>query len=402
MTVHICQLANFYGPTSGGIRTAIDQLSMRYALAGHRCSLIVPDARTGVVQRPHRTEYRIAAPLVPGFGGYRMIVEPALVGALLEDLRPDVIELSDKSTLLRPATRARATGAAVVLISHERLDAVLGQRLRWLPGRAGGVVRFNRWIARHVDAVVAASGFAASEFDGLIEPGRLRRISLGIDLDDFRPVTKQARLASSREPGARCPLIVSAVRLSGEKHPGLLVEASRALLAGGIRHRFDVYGDGAMRRRLEAAARRLPMTFHGHVGDRTTLARAMAEADVAVAPGPHETFGLAALEMLASGTPVVVPRSGALPELVTPGTGAVTAMSGEGFADAIRTLLSGSRDEQRDRCRARAEQFGWDHTADDLLAIHEAVVDGVPTAGRPGTPDEPAATDQAAAARSYL
>ncbi len=396
MTVHICQLANFYGPTSGGIRTAIDQLSMRYALAGHRCSLIVPDALTGVVERPHRTEYRIAAPLVPGLGGYRMIVEPALVRALLDDLRPDVIELSDKSTLLRPAIQASAS--AVVLISHERLDAVLGQRLRWLPGRERGVVGFNRWIARRVDAVVAASGFAASEFDGLIEPDRLRRVSLGIDLDDFRPVWPVHR-STVRE--ARPPLIVAAVRLSGEKRPGLLVDASRALLADGIRHRFDVYGDGAMRRRLQSLARGLPMTFHGHVGDRSTLARAMAEADVAVAPGPHETFGLAALEMLASGTPVVVPRSGALPELVTPGTGAISAMDGASFAAAIRSLLSGDRNEQRTRCRARAEQFGWDHTADDLLGVHEAVVAGGLTSGR-GSLDARRSTADQAAARSYL
>lgn len=398
--MHICQLANFYGPISGGIRTAIDQLSVRYALAGHRCTLIIPDDRTRVVERPHRTEYRIAAPLVPGFGGYRMIADSTRVSALLDELRPDVVELSDKATLLRPAIRSRELGAAVVLISHERLDAVLGQRLRWLPGNHRGVVRFNRFVASHVDAIVAASGFAASEFDGLIDDVRLRRISLGIDLDDFSPGTPSPEAVRRR---AERPLIISAVRLSGEKRPDLLVAASRALVADGVDHRWRVYGDGSMRRRLASAADDLPITFHGHCDDRAALATAMADADVAVAPGPHETFGLAALEMLASGTPVVVPRSGALPELVTPGTGTVAALSGESFAAGIRTLLSGNRDRQRERCRARAEQFGWDHTAEDLLAIHVDVVGRrsgrdvaiAPVAGRP-------ADDQAAVARSYL
>ena len=61
-----------------------------------------------------------------------------------------------------------------------------------------------------------------------------------------------------------------------------------------------VVGEGPMRARLERQAARLPVDFTGYIGCRDTVATILASADVALAPGPHETFGLAALEALAS------------------------------------------------------------------------------------------------------
>jgi len=54
------------------------------------------------------------------------------------------------------------------------------------------------------------------------------------------------------------------------------------------------------------------------VANRESLAKLLAAADVVIAPGPAETFGLSALEALASGTPVVVSSRSALPEVGGP------------------------------------------------------------------------------------
>mgnify|MGYP002359049933 CR=1 FL=1 len=59
----------------------------------------------------------------------------------------------------------------------------------------------------------------------------------------------------------------------------------------------------------------------------------VVQADVALAPGPHETFGLAALEALASGTPAVVSRTSALAEILTSDSGATA--DNDPLADAI-------------------------------------------------------------------
>ncbi|MYR56758.1 glycosyltransferase, partial [Streptomyces sp. SID625] len=107
-------------------------------------------------------------------------------------------------------------------------------------------------------------------------------------------------------------------RLSVEKRPGTALDTLQALRRRGERAVLVIAGDGPLRGRLEhrARARGLPVVLLGHVGDRELLSALQASADVCLAPGPAETFGLAALEALACGTPVVASASSALSEVI--------------------------------------------------------------------------------------
>jgi alpha-1,6-mannosyltransferase len=118
---------------------------------------------------------------------------------------------------------------------------------------------------------------------------------------------------------------------------------------------------------LQRRAAGLPVTFLGFVSARTNVAALLATADVVLAPGPHETFGLAALEALASGTPVVVSRSSALPEIVLPGCGSAVADDARAFADAIHRLLDSAEPSRRAAARARAEEFPWSAAVTGML-----------------------------------
>lgn len=169
-------------------------------------------------------------------------------------------------------------------------------------------------------------------------------------------------------------LLVMCSRLSVEKRPGTALDALEALLRRGERAVLVVAGDGPLRARLEQRARerRLPVTFLGHIADRTLLGSLQASADVCLAPGPAETFGLAALEAMACGTPVVASSLSALPEIVG-SAGATAADSGDSFADAVRLLLGRPERGRRQAARARAECFGWDAAVSGFLAAHDAV-----------------------------
>jgi alpha-1,6-mannosyltransferase len=95
-----------------------------------------------------------------------------------------------------------------------------------------------------------------------------------------------------------------------------------------------------------------------------------------LAPGPVETFGLSALEALASGTPVVVHHASALAELVVPGVGLIAAGSGFTFADAVAELLDAAPAQvaaRRAATRARAEGFTWAATVAGFLACHAGI-----------------------------
>lgn len=358
--MHIVQLANFHGPRSGGIKVALDELAMRYVAAGHRCTLVIPGDTTEVEGPPERRVHRIEAPVVPRLGGYRLILDRAVVRNVLANDPPDVIELSDKTTLLGVCRVPRLAGVPVVLISHERLDAVIPGVMGTNRALAAGVRRFNRRVLSRVDAVVAASDFAASEFRGIGDVP-ICQVPLGVDLDCFHPVTRPERDGVLH--------LVAVVRLSPEKQPGLLVEAVADLVRRGAAVHLDVLGDGPMRTALETEAVGLPITFHGHVPDRMRVATFLASADVAVAPGPSETFGLAALEALATGTPVVVPSGGALKELVSHGVGRVAESTGAEFARAILDVSQWPGAATRQRARRHAERFTWERSSGLMLNV---------------------------------
>ena len=93
------QLANFYGPRSGGLRTALHHLGEGYVAAGHEVVLIVPGARRSEEMLPTGA-LRITLPAVaiPCTGGYRA-ADPRRVADVLGGLRPDVLEVSDRLTL---------------------------------------------------------------------------------------------------------------------------------------------------------------------------------------------------------------------------------------------------------------------------------------------------------------
>src|SRR5690242_17433210 len=110
--MRVVQVANFYGPRSGGLRTAVDRLGAEYRAAGHEVFLIVPGPhpsksrlRTGVVR------ITVPAMLIPFTGGYRAVL-PRPVTAILRTLRPDAIEVSDRLTLRSLGNWGRRHGVA--------------------------------------------------------------------------------------------------------------------------------------------------------------------------------------------------------------------------------------------------------------------------------------------------
>jgi alpha-1,6-mannosyltransferase len=120
-----------------------------------------------------------------------------------------------------------------------------------------------------------------------------------------------------------------------------------------------------------AAIERLPISFLGHIGDRDYLSRLLASADVYLAPGPIETFGLAALESLASGVPVVCRDSGAIQEIIHLDSGIALPREPAAWLAAMNFFASAERSQKALKARLRAEQFSWHQTACKLLNLYQ-------------------------------
>lgn len=255
--------------------------------------------------------------VIPGATGRR-----ALAG-LLEELAPDRLEVHDR-TLGWTGRWARERAIPSILVVHDA----------------------PRRLAHSFDTVVCTSEWAAAGLRGL---RNVRHVPLGVDLSRFHPDRCDPALR------AGTPMLI---------HLGRRPERSVATLAElrgrGVPAVLVVLGDRPRRLRAELSVRYL-------VPDGDLLPGLLATADVALAPSPEETFGVAVLEALASGTPAVVSRDGALPEVIGR-AGIAVEDRPAAYADAVESLLG----MDRWKARMQAEQYGWQAAIDKFLRIHRA------------------------------
>jgi alpha-1,6-mannosyltransferase len=368
--LRIVRLANFVTPVSGGLRTALRHLGEGYAAAGHEPVLVIPGPEASDELTPQGRVITLPGPQIPGSGGYRVLARRGPVEEVLDALGPDRLEVSDRTTLRWTGEWARRHRVPAVMVSHESADGVLGT---WgLPAAAArrAADGLNRRTARAYSRVVCTTAWAAAEFER-IGARNVVRAPLGVDLETWHPRFHDPRVRARYADGAAV-LLVMCSRLSPEKRPETALRTLARLRDQGVDAALVVAGEGPLRARLteRAEAARLPVTFLGHVAARPDLAALLASADVVLAPGPVETFGLAALEALACGTPVAVSARSALPSLI--GTAGASADTTGEYAGAVQRLLADPVALRRTRARTRAELFTWPSAVDAFLTAHRA------------------------------
>jgi len=379
--MRIVHVANFYGPSSGGIKTTLHELGKGYLEHGHEFIYIVPGPKYLKEQTPFGLKISLPSITLIGSGGYQVIRSNKQLLTLLEFLNPDRIEVSDRFTLLKVGRWAKKHKVASLVFSHETLDGLVKKYAKAVPDGLGGkfVNWHNKRLARNFDQVIATTNFAASEFER-IKISNLKKVSLGVDLNLFNPQNRDLSLRKELLKGARY-LLIHCGRLSPEKEPSRSVEAVRALTAAGVDVKLIIVGGGPLWKKIRKQSQGLPIEMLGYVANRKMVAAYLAAADITIAPGPLETFCLSALESLASGTPVVASRSSAVGEILNVSSnspaGLVADDDGKSFAVAINNLLRDS--SLRARARAQAESYSWSNTVTSMLAVHGIKVSSTTT-----------------------
>lgn len=217
--------------------------------------------------------------------------------------------------------------------------------------------RLERHVYRRADSVIVLSDafrdIAIQDYG--VQPEKIVVIPPGVDTTKFTP-------GSMREPGTF--RVVCVRRLEHRMGIQVLLEAWRQLIASVPHATLDIYGvgtyAGTLHRLMEEYGLSGSVTFHGRASDRD-IVLAYQSADCSVVPSiALEGFGLAALESLACGTPVVVTDCGGLPAAVSglDATLIVPANVVEALAHRLAEAASG-RLPRRSRCQAYAETFGW-------------------------------------------
>jgi D-inositol-3-phosphate glycosyltransferase len=266
-------------------------------------------------------------------------------------------------------------------IPHVTMFHTLG-RLKQLarPGEPEPALRLEmeRRLIAHADRIIAATEDERSQMIRHCgaTAGQVQVIPCGVDLKLFAPQDKlHAREALNLD--LERPVLLFAGRLDPFKGPDLLLRAAammrekaQIVIVGG-----KLTGDSELRALRE-------LTANLNIGQRVKFlgARLQKEmpmiysaADVSVIPSYHESFGLAAVESLACGTPVVATRAGGLTTIVRDGkTGYLVPRCAGFFAGRLDTLLSNPDLLARMRSQARGSvlQFSWRSVANQVLDVY--------------------------------
>jgi len=369
----IIHVANFYGPKSGGIKTTLHNLGLGYRSEGHEFIYLIPGKKFSRESNEYGGCITLPSWVIPFSGGYRVIRSTRQVKSILQALKPDRLEVSDRFTLSCLGRWASHRKIPAIVFSHETLKGLVKSYFGF------SLNKFVKWhntkLASKFDYVVTTTDFASSEFNE-IGTSNLVQIPLGVDLTNFSPERYNEELRTKMLKGGDV-LLVHCGRLSPEKKPERSLQALRELLDRGVNARLVFIGSGPLHKKLYDSSRDIPVTFWGYVANKNLLAQMIASADISIAPGPIETFCLAALESLASGTPVVASNTSAVGEFLKTEDGNCVGLTadnnGAAFADAIEELLSLTNEDvqMRQRCRSQAENFPWSKTIFELNALHQ-------------------------------
>jgi len=373
----------FFAEQAGGIRTYhAAKLEWFARQRRHHYHLVCPGPRHRVRElAPNVSIVEVYGPALGPEGGYRLMLDYPRVFSHLRRLRPDVVEAGDPwLTGLFCLALARPLVPRCAVSAFYHSDPVRTWTEPW--AAAPGPLE----PARRLAAAAAARLFYALQRRYRVtlvsSPAMEQHLrSRGVERVACVPFGTDPRFAraapvrAARPDGTR--RLLYAGRLGREKGADLLLEVLPRLL-GDPRVHLTVMGRGELQEAFAAFAHPR-YRYAGFVADRDGVARAFAEHDVMLAPGPHETFGLAVLEALASGLAVVGPDAGGTAERLRALDDPFLFRAGDAddfVRAAFRAAAADPAASARQAERAAAAYPSWEVAVARMVEVYESLAAG--------------------------
>jgi glycosyltransferase involved in cell wall biosynthesis len=212
------------------------------------------------------------------------------------------------------------------------------------------------WVLRRADRVIVVGAYLVPVAESMgVRTERIAVINMGVDTGHFRPRPRHEARERLGLP-LEATILVAVGSLTPVKGHRYAIEALRTIVRGHPSCVLYLVGAG----NLEPELRR--RTGELGLGDHVVLAGArpgdeiawwMAAADALIMPSLTESFGLAALEALACGLPVVASRVGGLVDQITDGVNGylVPPRDPAAIAAAVERILGDSAGHEGMRAR---------------------------------------------------
>lgn len=383
-SVHI---TNYYHKNSGGISTSFENLLTAAERHQRYIRLIVPGEAEAVEDVNEFAKiYYVPAKYAPFIDKRYRIIMPLqylLINSIIRKIllaeMPDMIEVTDKYTLSFVSGMIRTNNFKKIgrpMLAHfscERMDDNMESYLT--KGKLG------KWFSRRYmsnynfpcyDFHIANSDYTAQEFyESVRKSDNPKRSKLffnycwrlfkaprvpfeerifvcprGVNTERYYPERKSDVVRREMRTRAGIPadsiVLLYAGRISPEKNIQLLPELMKILARDAEKdYRLLVAGAGPEAAWLkEQTEKYFPgkIIQLGHL-DKDLLADYYANADIFAHPNPREPFGIAPLEAMASGAPMLAPNSGGILSYATNENAWLVEPTAENFAAAAREIV---------------------------------------------------------------
>jgi N-acetyl-alpha-D-glucosaminyl L-malate synthase BshA len=368
--------------TFGGSGVVAAEVATSVARHGHRVH-VFSDAPPGRLDGAHDgvTFHRVEAPAYPQLG--HDLYTLALASKIIDVARRDGLDVVHAHYALPHAVSAelaRQVLAAERPASAPRVVTTLHGTDTTLVGIDPTFLPLTRFSVLGSDAVTVPSVWLAETTRqnlALPEAFPIDVVPNFVDTERFAP-----KLGAGVAP----PVIVHVSNFRPLKRVTDVVRVF-ALVRAARPARLRLVGDGPDREVAGALARELGVAADVEfLGERDDLPGTLADAAVFLLPSETESFGLAALEALSCGVPVVASRVGGLPEVVRDGE--VGFLHAVGDCDAMGASIVRLLDDPALRARlgraarARAEA---DFRVEPAVIRYEAIYRRVLAAPRRAT-----------------
>jgi alpha-1,6-mannosyltransferase len=389
--LRVCDVNDLFSLTGGGVRRyhleKLRYLAKRDDIEYH---LLLPSDHAGIEVHGHARIHHVPA-LALGQSGYRLMLNPLRLRRILRQIRPDVVEVG--SWHLAPdfvRFAARGLACQVVGFWHANYPVTdVGRQLARLAGWLGRLgERLAWWWARRTYGRFAQTLAATHVMVDQLTSHGIQRVALtplGVDTQMFHPRNRDAALRASWGAGPDDMVLCFPNRLGEDKCLRALLGAYELLRSQGHKPVLVIAGHGPGRPEVEAlAAKYREVKYLGYIDKPRDLARVLASSDAVAVLSPYETFGLSAVEAMASGAALLgsakmsigellqTCRCGIALDTITPRTVA------DGWLELTRpgrAALLGARGHQESQAR-----YSWKLTFARIVQLYEDVV----AAGRTG------------------
>ena len=230
-------------------------------------------------------------------------------------------------------------------------------------------------VARQIPDLLTVSSSSAADIvtDFGVSPDQLHVVPLGVNTDLFKPGSRP------RQPGRVIAIASADTPLKGVRTLLHAVARLRTIRDLELRLVAKVEPNGPTHKLIAELGISDIVHITSGLSD-AELAALFASAEVACIPSLYEGFSLPAVEAMASGTPIVASRVGALPEVL--GTdGACAELVPAADVDALTRALGELLDSPEKRRslgkagRARAiNVFSWEAVAAQTVRVYERAI----------------------------